>query len=177
MNEVEILNEVLESNAHRVVITGGEPAMFKWDVLIDMLNMASVSVHLETSGAFPIQGKFDWITLSPKRWKLPLPENVARANEFKIIVCAPEDIGFYYQILGGGGYSSLRGVGPSIWLHPEWSQRNNPQVLKAISNTVKESLGVPFRAGYQIHKLYRVDAEDPRSAPLVPLGGLEKNGF
>ena len=73
------------------------------------------AVHLETSGAYTINGDFEWITLSPKRWKLPLAENIARADEFKIIVdqdgAIPE-----YDVIGK--------TNKPAWLHPEWSKHS-----------------------------------------------------
>jgi len=121
-------------------------------------------VHLETSGSFKIQGDFSWITLSPKWTKPPLNENLERADELKIIVEDAESIGRWRAELHG----VLRDK--SVWLHPEWSKRNDPSVLNAISNAVK-TLGKPFRVGYQLHRLFNVDSLDPSSRPPVPLGG------
>ena len=87
--------EVAQTQAECTVITGGEPAIHDLNPLTDALHAIGQPTHLETSGAFPIRGTFDWITLSPKRWKLPLDENVTRANEFKLIIDRPEAIDEY----------------------------------------------------------------------------------
>lgn len=153
------------SKAEFTVITGGEPAIHNLQSTTDALHAVGQSVHLETSGAFPLQGDFDWITLSPKRWQLPLPENLARANEIKIIVDTPGAIAEYTRVIG----KALRHSVP-VWLHPEWSKHQDATILNAITEWVKTK-GAPFRAGWQIHKHFAADTLDPRSAPPVPLGG------
>lgn len=134
-----------------VVVTGGEPAIRDLSPLCAALRSRGLRVHLETSGAFPIRGDFDWIALSPKTARLPLEENWARASELKIIVSRPEDIAFWSEKI------ARERVAPDapIWLHPEWSQRENSVVLDAISSQVR-ARGFPFRAGWQLHKLYAV---------------------
>lgn len=162
-----------DSGVEIVVITGGEPAVYDLTELMERINRNGMLAHLETSGAFQVQGMPDWITLSPKKWKLPLAETMRRADEFKIIVEQPEDIVFYENVIKAEREFKRP---PIVWLHPEWSQRDNPAVLIAISEAVKNGNGV-YRAGWQLHKLYRVDALDERSQPLVPLGGDTKKGF
>lgn len=170
-----LVDEAIRSQVGMVVITGGEPAIFNLSPLVDMLHGSGLRVHLETSGAFPIQGDFDWITLSPKRWKIPLGENVLlRASEFKIIVERPEDIDLYLDLLRSLGLSDMNGR--IFWFHPEWSHREDPTVLKAISKVVTSHTAGNFRAGWQIHKLYSVDGLDLRARPLVPLGGDPARG-
>lgn len=82
----ELVDKAKASGADFVVVTGGEPAIHDLRELTQLLRDTGLPVHLETSGAFEIRGKFDWITLSPKWQKLPLAENLSRASEFKIIV-------------------------------------------------------------------------------------------
>lgn len=134
-----------------VVITGGEPAVHELSPLCDALHAAGLRVHLETSGAFPIRGEIDWVTLSPKMRRLPLDENFSRANEIKIIVPDPQELDFWTEKISR---ARLRDDA-FVWLHPEWSQRENPRVLAAISECVCRR-GFPFRAGWQLHKLFNV---------------------
>lgn len=134
-----------------VVITGGEPAIHDLASLCDALHGAGLRVHIETSGAFPIRGKIDWVTLSPKTRRLPLSENWSLANEIKIIVPAPEELDFWVEKISRERIRS----DASVWLHPEWSQRENSRVLDAISRCVCQR-GFPFRAGWQLHKLFNV---------------------
>ena len=160
----DLADEAAESGASFAVITGGEPTIHDLTLLTEALHARGLACHLETSGTFPIRGAFDWITVSPKWRKLPLRENVRAANELKIIVEDEHSIARWIEWLGSDTTT------PHIWLHPEWSQRTNHTVLDSISSTVKER-GDPYRAGYQLHKLYRIDEQDNRSRPPVPLGG------
>ncbi len=173
MTPSELIKEVLAANMTRVVLTGGEPTIFDLDPLISAFHQAGFSVALETSGAFEVKGYPDWITLSPKKWKLPIIETVTRANEFKFIIETPEDIDFYLQAMLNRGLVLSDRL--SIWLHPEWSKRQDKAVLNAISERVK--LADYFRAGWQLHKCYQVDQLDKRTRPLVPLGGDPERGY
>jgi organic radical activating enzyme len=169
-----LAREVAQTKAELTVITGGEPAIHDLGALTDALHAVGQQTHLETSGAFPIRGSFDWITLSPKRWKLPLAENVARANEFKIIVDSVDAIPEYVDALTElGADLNEQNI---VWLHPEWSQHSTPAVLDAITEWIKAH-GAPYRAGWQLHKNYAADLMDQRSAPAAPLGGDPERGY
>ncbi len=117
---------------------------------------------METSGAFPLSGEFDWVTLSPKRAAAPLPECVAAASEFKLVVDAPDAVEHWIDALSRLGRRA--DDERPVWLHPEWSRRNDPAILGLITEAVKARRG-PFRAGWQLHKLYRADSFDPRALP------------
>lgn len=171
-----------ESGARICVVTGGEPCIHDLQPLTNALHAIGFRCHLETSGAFEITGEWDWVTVSPKDFTVeakPMKLTSAnRANELKIIV---DDPNVPFQWLAKFEASMvLRTCNPvyhgNVWLHPEWSQRENPLILSAISRAVKERPDI-FRAGYQVHKLYRVDLEDARSRLAVPLGGDVTKGF
>jgi len=166
----ELAQAAAGTAAEFVVVTGGEPAIHDLKPLVEAIHSHGLKAHLETSGAFPIAADFDWITLSPKRWKLPLPENISKAQEFKIIVDAEDAIAAYLKILGRPARDR------AVWLHPEWSRRDDPMILDAITDWVKKH-GAPFRAGWQMHKPYRADGLDTRSAMAAPLGGDPAKGF
>lgn len=170
-----LVEEATLSAAEFVVVTGGEPTIHNLDALTEGLRATGIPSHLETSGAFPVKGKFDWVTVSPKDSKAPLREVVEIANEFKFIIEKPEDIDRWTAVVAESSVFAMKDR-PVVWLHPEWSQRTNPEVLNAITNWVKK-YGDPFRAGWQMHKLYRADLLDNRSAPAVPLGGDPSKGF
>ncbi|NBB78263.1 MAG: 4Fe-4S cluster-binding domain-containing protein [Verrucomicrobia bacterium] len=191
----DLVTAVMKTKAEFVVVTGGEPAIHDLTPLVDALDTVECPVHLETSGAFPIRGDFDWITLSPKRWKLPLAVNLERANEFKIIVDREGAIEEYVTAMqdiaaAGGRHPGSEPNRPSdagasklarhenspIWLHPEWSLRSDSATLDTITEWVKAH-GAPYRAGWQMHKHYAADLKDARSAPPAPLGGDLKKGF
>jgi 7-carboxy-7-deazaguanine synthase len=175
MDPFTLAQEAAASGAKIAVVTGGEPAIHPLGVLIGALHAFQIKVHLETSGGFELNGQPDWVTLSPKKWGNGLKvKTVELANEFKIIVEAPEDIESYVGMLAVAGHRRWKEV--PIWLHPEWSKHKDEKVLTAITNAVKEAR-VFFRAGWQLHKLYAADALDLRSKPLVPLGGNPALGF
>lgn len=166
----KLADEAEESGARICVITGGEPAIHDLTLLCKYLHSREMNVHLETSGAIePLRGEFDWITVSPKKEKPPSDLMMGTADEIKIIVDSEIEIGFWVD-----KYKMVLSNRPNVWLHPEWSQKANPTILKSIIDAVKEH---GFRAGYQLHKLYLVDALDKRSRPLVPLGGNIDNGY
>lgn len=182
MTAAQLTSRALESGAETIVITGGEPTIFDLSPLTNTLHSQGFAVHLETSGAFEIKGFFDWITLSPKKWKTPLLESVKEADEFKIIVESAEDIVYYSNLLHSLDYlqESPTAERRPIWLHPEWGLREDPEVIRAICDAVKETKARNrqcFRAGWQLHKLYRIDTFDVRSRPPVPLGGDPTRGF
>lgn len=131
-----------------VVVTGGEPTIHHLDPLLSELCYRGWPTHIETAGHMPISVHASWITLSPKRAIAPLPENVKRANEFKIVVDYPE------AIQEGLSAIERRRTGVPVYLQPEWSKREDPPILAAIGEAIAT---VPYlRAGYQLHKLYGV---------------------
>jgi 7-carboxy-7-deazaguanine synthase len=165
----ELAEEAAASRPEFVVLTGGEPCVHDLGPLVAALAERGLPAHLETCGAYPLPKGLAWVTVSPKWAKLPRPEVVAVADELKVIVEDAETLGKWEAALGGWGC-------PVVWLHPEWSQRANPQVLRAITDAVK-ARGAPFRAGWQVHKPYAADVLDSRSRPPAPLGGDPAKGF
>jgi 7-carboxy-7-deazaguanine synthase len=167
-----------EANPDFVVITGGEPTVHDLGPLCFGLGLAGHRVHLETCGAFKIDlPGVDWVTISPKWDKLPTKENILGAQEFKLIVEEGTSILSWVEklseIIGGDFIDHCRKGKVPVWLHPEWSRRSDADVLGSISKRVVGE-GSPFRAGWQVHKLYKVDALDPRARPPAPLGGNEE---
>lgn len=142
--------------AEIAIVTGGEPAIHDLSGLTAALKGVGKRVHIETSGAFPLRGYFDWITLSPKRAKLPLPENLARAHEIKLIIEKPSDIDEWLSFLPADLPQCQ-----AVWLQPEWGHQADPAVRKAVTEAVKKRAGL-LRAGVQLHKFYDADALDPR---------------
>ncbi len=142
-----------EAAAHHpsfVVITGGEPAIHDLRALTAALHAHGLPVHVETSGAFALQGAFDWVTVSPKIWRMPVDDVLRQAHEVKIIVDEPGCIDRWWDMLHARLQTDI------IWLHPEWSRRTDRAILEAISRAVMRP-GSPFRAGWQLHKLYGVE--------------------
>jgi len=111
--------------------------------------------------------------MSPKFFAAPpLEENWGRADEVKLICTSPEQMRVESErILLTLDLVKRDWV--SVWLHPEWSQARNPELLRAIVEAVKSN--PRLRAGIQMHKHYRADTFDPGTRPDVPLGGKTPN--
>ena len=78
-----------------VVVTGGEPLHQDLTPLTQTLDHhVNLPIHLETSGVDPLSGRFDWITLSPKRHLPPRHDLLQACHELKVVVHCPEDIRF-----------------------------------------------------------------------------------
>jgi len=104
--------------ANTVVITGGEPLMWNMDYITQKLTDQGIKVHIETSGAYPLTGAYDWICLSPKKNKLPLPAVLKVAHELKVIVFNKHDFKFAEE------QAALVGADCELFLQPEWSNRD-----------------------------------------------------
>lgn len=81
-----LIKEAKDSGAGMAVITGGEPAKYDLSLLTGGLKKTGIAIHLETSGAYPVKGYFDWICISPKKRKQPMEENYMLASELKVII-------------------------------------------------------------------------------------------
>lgn len=128
------------------VITGGEPLLHKLDALTDALKNQGFKTHLETSGSSPLSGIWDWICLSPKKFKAPLPELIQAANELKIVVYNKSDFAW--------AESFVSAISPDCkrYLQPEWSKAQ--QVTPLIIEYIKEN--PLWELSLQIHKYINV---------------------
>ncbi len=102
--------------AKAVVVTGGEPSMYQLDYLTSKFKQYNIATFIETSGAYPLTGKWDWICLSPKKTMEPLPEIFQRANEIKVIVYNKHDFLWAEQNASKASESC------KLYLQPEWSR-------------------------------------------------------
>ncbi len=100
------------------VVTGGEPLMHDLTALSDALHKAGFRVHIETSGSSPMSGSLDWVTLSPKKFKAPLEENLRHASELKIVVFNKSDFKWAEE------YAQHMSPECKLYLQPEWSKRD-----------------------------------------------------
>lgn len=114
--------------ARIAVITGGEPCMHDLSYLSDALHEAGFKVHIETSGAHPLSGKLDWITLSPKKFKAPLEDVLEFAHELKIIVYNKSDFQWAEEFAQKASKSC------KLYLQPEWSKKEivTPLIIEYI---------------------------------------------
>ena len=105
-----------EYPGRNVVITGGEPLMHNCLPLTKALQEAGFKTWIETSGAHPLSGNWDWICVSPKKFKAPLPEVLAHADELKIIVFNESDFKWAEE------HAALVPATTRLYLQPEWSR-------------------------------------------------------
>lgn len=127
----EIVRNVIAQPAAAVVVTGGEPLMANMDYLTGMLKEEGIETFLETSGAYPLSGTWDWICLSPKRNAPPMAEIFPKAQELKVIIASTEDLD--WAVKNG----ELVAEDCKLYLQPEWSQRE--AILPVIIDFVKEN--------------------------------------
>lgn len=138
--------KVKETPAEIVVITGGEPLMHNLDELTKELQSAGLKTNIETSGAHPLSGSWDWICLSPKKFKAPLPEIIPLANELKIVVFSKSDFDWAEK------YAALVSPTCKLFLQPEWDKAAEitPLIIDYIKANPKWELSL------QIHKYINV---------------------
>ena len=142
----DMLQFVKEAKSPIAVITGGEPLLHQLDALTALLQQQGVATHIETSGSSPLSGQWNWITLSPKKFKAPLPELIEKANELKIIVYNKSDFEWAEQ------YAALVSKSCKLYLQPEWDQ--SVKMLPQIINYVKEN--PKWTISLQTHKFMQI---------------------
>lgn len=162
ISPVQLAEEAFSSACEFVVITGGEPTIHNLHDLTYELRNRNLPIHLETCGAYSIKGEMDWITLSPKNLAPPLDKNLVLADEFKIIIEGVDSIQDWSDKIPFSEF------GVPTWLQPEWSCSQDSHLLSSINEWVKKH-GAPYRAGFQMHKLYLADESDQRSKPTAAL--------
>lgn len=112
----EIVLTAATNPARLAVITGGEPLMHNLDALCERLQAQGFKTNIETSGAYPLSGSWDWICVSPKKFKAPLPELLAAANELKVIVYNRSDFKW------AESFEDKVTKDCKLYLQPEWSK-------------------------------------------------------
>ena len=147
--QIEVQNivaDALRQPARLAVITGGEPLMHNLDELTKELQTVGFETNIETSGAYPLSGSWNWICLSPKKFKKPLPEIYKAANELKIIVFNKSDFKWAEE------QAALVSEDCKLLLQPEWSQADKmmPLIVEYVKNHPK------WRVSLQTHKFMSI---------------------
>ncbi|HNU87745.1 MAG TPA: 7-carboxy-7-deazaguanine synthase QueE [Ferruginibacter sp.] len=142
----DLLFTIEQTAAKLVVITGGEPLMHNLDALTAALQLKGFETNIETSGAHPLSGSWNWICLSPKKFKAPLPEILPHANELKVVVFNKSDFEWAEQ------YAALVSPGCKLYLQPEWDKASvvTPLIIDYIKQHPQWELSL------QIHKYIHV---------------------
>lgn len=128
MSVAEIVGLAAAHPGRLAVITGGEPSMYDLRALTQGLKDAGFRTHIETSASSPLTGTLDWVTLSPKKFKAPLPENMSWADELKIVVFNKSDFKWAEE------YAALVPPSCKLYLQAEWDKKEQitPMILEYI---------------------------------------------
>lgn len=134
----ELTDRVRAAGADTVVVTGGEPTMHDLDPLTEALSDAASELHLETSGAYPISGRFDWVTLSPKKFEPPVEENYAHVDELKVVVFNRSDLEWAKT------HAARCAASVHLSLQPEWSVREKvtPLIVKFVKRNPRWTISL-----------------------------------
>ena len=142
----KMVEDALKYPSKMVIVTGGEPTMHQLDSLTESLHKKGFATHIETSGSSPLTGDWDWICLSPKKFKAPLPDILPLANELKIIIFNKSDFAWAEK------FAALVSPTCKLYLQPEWDKSDlmTPLIIDYIKANPKWQLCL------QIHKYINV---------------------
>ncbi len=142
----QIVYEAAKYEGRLAVVTGGEPLMHNLDRLTNALHAAGFKTNIETSGSHPLSGKWDWICLSPKKFKPPLDEVLSEADELKVVIYNKTDFEWAEK------HAALVSDKCRLYLQPEWDKANTimPLIIDYIKQHPKWELSL------QIHKYINV---------------------
>lgn len=142
----EMVSRAKRSGAPLVVVTGGEPAMYDLQILTDTIHGAGLRAHIETSGAYVITGIWEWICLSPKKFKNPHPSSYEKANELKVVVYNSGDFTWAEKEAKKVSESCL------LFLQPEWSKEKEmiPLIIEFLKSNPR------WRMSLQTHKYMNI---------------------
>jgi organic radical activating enzyme len=141
-----IVGEALKHPGRLAVVTGGEPLMHNCTALTDELHKAGFTTNIETSGSYPLTGDWDWICVSPKKFKAPLQAILPLANELKVVIFNKSDFAWAEK------YAAMVAPGCKLYLQPEWEKSAlvTPMIIDYILRHPKWEISL------QIHKYIHV---------------------
>lgn len=142
----EIVSKAVSHPGRLAVVTGGEPLLHQLDALTDALHAAGFETNIETSGSSPLSGHWDWICLSPKKFKAPLDEVIVKAHELKVVVFNKHDFEWAEK------YAALVNPSCKLFLQPEWDKaaEMTPLILHYIQANPQ------WRLSLQVHKYLNI---------------------
>jgi 7-carboxy-7-deazaguanine synthase len=142
----DIVDEAKKFPGRLAVVTGGEPLLHDLTELTNTLHNAGFQTNIETSGSSPLSGEWDWICLSPKKFKAPLPEILPKANELKVVVFNRSDFDWAEK------YAALVSKNCKLYLQPEWDKAST--ITAMIIDYIKSN--PQWELSLQIHKYINV---------------------
>ena len=143
----KMIEWVKQAGADHVVITGGEPLMYDLSQLTKKFRAEKIKLLLETSGAYPLTGKWDWVCVSPKKFKTPLKSVLFSADELKVIVYNKSDFDWALK------HATLVNKKCKLFLQPEYGSFS--KVLPWLIEFVKGN--TLWRISLQTHKVMGID--------------------
>ncbi len=117
-NDLRLATYDVKNDKPIIVITGGEPLLHNLDELTETLKQQGFQTNIETSGSSSLSGSWDWICLSPKKFKAPLQQVLNVAHELKIVVFNKSDFDWAEK------HTKLVNSNCRLYLQPEWDKRN-----------------------------------------------------
>ena len=142
----EIVSSALAHPGRLAIITGGEPLLYNLDALTAALKKAGFEINIETSGSSPMSGNWDWVCLSPKKFKAPLSESIAAASELKVVIFNKHDFEWAET------YAKQVPATCKLYLQPEWDKAN--EITPLIIDYIKANPNWELSA--QLHKYIQV---------------------
>jgi len=146
VSETEMMDYVRSIRAENVVITGGEPLMYNLNSITQLLQSNGFKTWIETSGAYELTGNWDWVCLSPKKFKKPVETVYKYANELKIIVYNKSDFEWALE------HADKVNEACKLYLQAEWSKEK--EMLPLIIDFVKQN--PKWTISLQTHKYLNI---------------------
>jgi 7-carboxy-7-deazaguanine synthase len=142
----KIVNSAVAQPSKAVVVTGGEPLIYNMDYLCNALKKRHIRTYLETSGAYPLSGEWDWICLSPKKNMAPVGDISSKANELKVIIFNESDIAWAEKFAGQVHSGCI------LYLQPEWSRAKymTPVIIEYVKKNPRWKISI------QAHKFMHI---------------------
>jgi len=142
----DIKNNVLLNKASSVVVTGGEPSLYNLAPLCELLSNNGIETFVETSGAYPLRGNWNWICLSPKKQNPPQEAIFQKANELKVIISKTSDL-IWAEENAKKVSSTCK-----LFLQPEWSNYESliPEIVEYVKKNQK------WQVSLQAHKFMHI---------------------
>jgi organic radical activating enzyme len=142
----DIVQKATSGPGRLAVITGGEPLMHNLDELTEQLQAEGFETNIETSGSFPLSGSWNWICVSPKKFRPPTEEALNKANELKVIIYNKNDFAWAEM------HAAQVNEKCKLYLQPEWERSAimTPLIVEYIKQNPKWELSL------QIHKYINV---------------------
>lgn len=141
-----MVKKAKESKCNIVVVTGGEPAHYDLSELTSQIHSMNMRTHIETSGAYEITGAWDWVCLSPKKFKKPVLSSYPLADELKVIIYNKSDFDWAEE------HATKVSDKCSLYLQPEWSKEK--EMVPLIVDYVKSN--PRWKISLQVHKYMNI---------------------